>query len=108
MLAAFWSVPPRDSATTLRTGILLGMGNTLGNFAGILVNLVTGSILDSFGIHEDASPWLAATHTATPQEVLEAGAAGWTAVFLVAIVVNVVGAASFACFYSNEGGVIFP
>ena len=97
-----------DSATALRAGILLGMGNTLGNFAGILVNLVTGSILDSFGIHEDASPWLAATHTATPQEVLEAGAAGWTAVFLVAIVVNVVGAASFACFYSNEGGVIFP
>ena len=39
--AAYVDLSPRYA------GLLLGVGNTLGNFAGILVNLSTGFVLDA-------------------------------------------------------------
>ena len=66
-------------------GILLGCGNTVGNFAGILVNLSTGMILDAYT--EDLS-------------------AGWTVVFTTQIAVTCCGWVGFTLFYPSEGGVL--
>jgi hypothetical protein len=59
---------------------MLGLGNTVGNFAGILVNASTGYIL----------------------ELSETPETGWTAVFMLAIAINLFGCVVFALFCPGQ------
>ena len=84
--AAYVDASPRYA------GVLLGMGNTIANFAGILTGLTTGWILEAHKVDDDG---------------VNINSAGWTAVFMLAVAVNVGGWLTFVCFYSNEGSVLF-